>query len=352
VAPIRVKVVGAGGYGGIGIVELLHRHPHAEVAILVDVAGEGPISKMWPHLQGICDLPFVKPGSPEADADCDVTLFCTPDRVGMAAAQAEVDKGRRVIDFSGDFRSPDTDTYAEYARRIGLDTEHLAADLLPKSAYGVPELHREQIRGAQVVANPGCLAVGSLLALVPAVRESLIDCDRIVCDAKTGISGAGKTARPNFHYPEAYENVMAYRLTGHQHVMEMETQLSILRGSDIMITFTPQVVPMARGILSTCYAPLADGVTQQTVLDAYHAAYDKEPFVTVDDISGPSGTVVVRGANRCHLMVACDERTGTFRVVSHIDNLMKGQAGSAVQNINILFGFDETDGLAFPGPHP
>ena len=345
-------MVGAGGYGGIGAIELLHRHPDAEAAILVTPGGDGPISKMWPHLQGVCDLNLVDPKSPEAEGDCDVTLFCTPDRVGMANAAAEVAKGRRVIDFSGDFRAPDVDTYAEYARRLGLETEHLAADLLPQSAYGVPELYRDAIKAAKVVANPGCFAVGTLLGLIPAVREKMINTDHIVCDAKTGISGAGKKPKPQFHYPESYENTFAYRLTGHQHVMELETQLSKLAGSEIKLTFTPQVVPMTRGILSSIYAPMADGMTQAKVLDAYRAAYDGEPFVTVGDVSGPTGTAVVRGANRCHIMVACDERTNMFRVVSHIDNLMKGQAGSAIQNMNVMFGFDESAGLNFPGAHP
>ncbi|MFW5739764.1 MAG: N-acetyl-gamma-glutamyl-phosphate reductase [Myxococcota bacterium] len=349
---VRVKLVGAGGYGGIGTIELLHRHPEAEIVALVDLDGEGPISSMWPHLQGICDLPIVRPGTPEAEVDCDVVYFCTPDRVGMKQAKAEVDKGRRVIDFSGDFRSPTPAVYAEYARRLGLDQEHLAPALLEKSAYGVPELHRERIKSATVVANPGCFAVGTILALAPAVREKLIDSSRIVVDAKTGISGAGKKARPHFHYPEAYDNTFAYRLTGHQHVMEMETQLGLIQGGEMKLTFTPQAVPMARGILSSCYAPMAKGVTQQKVLEAYRAAYENEPFINAFDGSGPAGTVVVRGSNRINLTVACDDRTGVFRVLSHIDNLMKGQAGSAVQNMNVMFGLNETAGLLFAGPHP
>lgn len=349
---VRVKIVGAGGYGGIGLIEMLLRHPQAEIACLVDVEGEGPISRMWPHLAGYCDMPIIRPDDPKANEDYDVVFFCTPDRVGMKTAPAEVAGGHRVIDFSGDFRSPDETTYAEYARRLGLDQEHLSPDLLKVSSYGVPELYREKIAKAKVVANPGCFAICCLLGLLPAAREKLIDLNGIVCDAKTGVSGAGKKARSAFHYPEMYDTVFAYRLTGHQHVMELETQLSLASGSDIKLTFTPQVVPMARGIIGALYAPLAQGVTQKRVLEAYQSAYEGEPFVKVYDGSGPAGTGAVRGSNRCNVLVACDERTGQFRVLSHIDNLLKGQSGSAVQNMNVMFELEETLGLNQPGAHP
>ena len=355
---VRAKIVGA-GYGGVGAIEILLRHPHVEIVAVVDRSGEGPVAKMWPHLEGFCDLSFTKPDSPDADKeiDCDVVLFCTPDRVGQREAPAEVAKGRRVIDFSGDFRSPDENAYADYARRLGLEEKHLAPELLGRSVYGLPELHREAIKTADVVANPGCFAVGCILGLAPAVREKLIliDAAHIICDAKSGISGAGKKPQPRFHYPEAYENTYAYRLAGHQHALEIETQLGLVAGSGLKVTFTPQVVPMARGILSTLYAPLAAGVGQARVLEVFRDAYADEPFVRVH---GPSdsdicrGTAAVRGSNRCNLTVACDERTGTFRVVATIDNLMKGQAGSAIQNLNVMFGLPETAGLDGPGSHP
>jgi N-acetyl-gamma-glutamyl-phosphate reductase len=352
VSAVRVKIVGAGGYGGIGLIEILIRHPQARIACLVDVEGEGPISKMWPHLTGFCDLPIQRPDDPKVQDGYDVVFFCTPDRVGQASAAAEVAKGKRVVDFSGDFRSPDEQTYAEYARRLGLEPKHLAPDLLKASAYGLPELYREKIKQAKVVANPGCFAVSCILGLLPAVRAGLVDCATLVCDAKTGVSGAGKKPKPQFHYPEIYDNIFAYRLTGHQHVMEIETQLSLAKGQPVQVTFTPQVIPMARGILSALYGRLASGATQAKVLDAYRAAYRGEPFVRVFDGSGPAGTAMVRGSNHCNLLVACDDRTGQFRVLSHIDNLMKGQAGSAVQNMNVMFGLTETLGLDHPGSHP
>ena len=204
---IRAKIVGATGYGGIGLIELILRHPQVEIAALVAPSGTGePISKTWPHLQGACDLPLYTPDDPGADADCDVVIFSTPDGVAQAQAAAEVHRGRHVLDFSGDFRAADLAGYAKYAARLGRGPDHRAPKLLANSVYGLPELYRDRIAGARLVANPGCFAVGCVLGLAPAVREGLIETSRIVCDVKSGVSGAGKKPKPQFHYPELYEN--------------------------------------------------------------------------------------------------------------------------------------------------
>ena len=325
-----------------------------EIASLVDVADVGSkISDLWPHLRGFCDAPIVAPDSPEATADADVVFCATPDGVAQSVAAEEIGAGRRMVDYSGDFRFGDAATYAEYAGRIGLDGDHAAPDLLGASVYGLTELHREEVASAQVVGNPGCFAVGCILGLVPAVREGLVDLGGpVVCDAKTGVSGAGKKARPGFHYPERYENSSAYRLAGHQHVMEIECELSAAAGAGVKVAFTPQVVPMTRGILSALYAPLAEGAGQAKVEEAYAEAYRGEPFVRLRSSAEPGGTSEVRESNLCDVAVACDERSGTFRVITHLDNLMKGQAGSAMQNANVMFGLDERMGLDFPGSHP
>jgi N-acetyl-gamma-glutamyl-phosphate reductase len=225
-----------------------------------------------------------------------------------------------------------------------------APELLKTSVYGLAELHRNKIAGANVVGNPGCYAVACIIGLAPAASEKLVESERIICDCKTGISGGGKKPKPGFHYPEAYDSTYAYRLTGHQHVMEVERELSLLSGNDIQLTFTPQVIPMTRGIMACLYGTLAPGVTQKQALSAYKDFYKGNPFVRVSD--APSATGHVRGSNFVNLTVACDERTGTLRIISHIDNLVKGQAGSALQNLNIMFGFDEMTGLNFPGAHP
>jgi N-acetyl-gamma-glutamyl-phosphate reductase len=351
---VRVKLIGAGGYGGIGLVELLLRHPEARLVALVDVQGVGrPLSDTWPYLAGHCDLPILAPDAPElAELEVDVTFSATPDGVGQLQAPAELALGRRFIDYSGDYRFDSPELYAEYARRIGRDPVHRAPELLAESVYGLTELHREDIRRARVVGNPGCFAMSAILGLAPAIQQRLVELEGLICDGKTGVSGGGKKPAPTFHFPERYDNMNAYRLSGHQHVMEIERELGRLAGRDVAVTFTPQVVPAVRGILSTLYGRLAPGTTQAFVLEAYREAYRDEPFLLVKNFDQPVGTADVRGSNRLVLTVACDERTGMFRVVSHVDNLVKGQAGSALQNMNVMCGLEETLGLGHPTMHP
>ena len=349
---IKVKLVGATGYGGVGLVELMLRHPEIEIGVLVAANDTGrAISHFWPHLAGLCDEMVYAGDAPEvADADADVVVYATPDRIGMRLAPQEVAKGRKILDYSGDFRFNGTAVYEEYATRLGLDSNHLASELLPDTVYGLAELHRAEIADSSIVGNPGCYAVACILGLAPAAKGGAVESGSIICDCKTGISGGGKKPKPGFHYPEAYDSSYAYRLTGHQHVMEVERELSLLAGDDIQLTFTPQVVPMTRGIIACLYGTLPEGMNQKKVLALYRAFYQDSPFVRVSDT--PSATGHVRGSNFVNLTVACDERTGTLRVISHIDNLVKGQAGSAMQNLNIMFGFDEMSGLDFPGAHP
>ncbi len=351
---IRAKVIGAGGYGGVGITELLLRHPEVELVCLVARNDVGkPMSALYPHLAGFCDLPILAPTDPQAEVEADVVFFATPDRVCMAGAAAELERGAKVIDFSGDFRFQSAAKYAEYAARIGLEGKHLAPELLSECVYGLPEILRgETLSKSRLVGNAGCFAVSCILGLAPAAKYKLVKLSSIICDCKSGVSGAGKTPKPSFHWPARYDQVNAYRLTGHQHVYEIEEQLSELAGAKATITFTPHVVPTARGILSTLYAELNAKVTPNKVMDAYKVAYKDSRFVRLFDRSAEIGTMQVRGSNFCNLIVDVDERAGRLRVISHIDNLMKGQAGNALQNMNRLFGLPETMGLDFPGQYP
>ena len=350
---LRAKVVGAGGYGGAGITELLLKHPEVEIACLVSPSDVGrKMSEVYPHLDGFCDRKIVAVDDPEAQGAFDVVFFSTPDGVGMQTAQAELDKGAKVIDYSGDFRFNTADDYAAYANFIGKDPNHKSAQLLPGSVYGVAELHREKIKNAQVVGNPGCFAVSAILGLSPAAKNHLIDMNSIICDCKTGVSGAGKKVNAAFHYPARYEQMNAYKLGGHQHMVEVERELRLQSGIDFALTFTTQVVPICRGIMSCLYANLADGVDYEQVLAAYREFYADSDFVRVYDNTAAIGTQQVRGTNYAALVVDVDQRTNRLRVISYIDNLMKGQASSALQNMNLMFGFEETLGLNVPGQYP
>ncbi len=351
---INVKIIGAGGYGGLGIIELLLAHPEVEISGLVAATETGvPISDLYPHLDGFCDLPVLATTDPAAAEPADVIFMATPDGVGMTKAADFLQAGAKVIDYSGDFRFDTVDAYADYATRIGRNPVHAAPQLLSQTAYGLPELHRSRLTPDQaLVGNPGCFAVSCILGLAPAFKEALVEPAPVICDCKTGVSGAGKKASPVHHYPARYDNMNAYRLSGHQHVCEVERELSSVAKTPIQITFTAQVVPACRGIMSTLYATTNPGVTIDRLLDAYRAFYKDAPFVRVFDRSRESGTAQVRGSNFCNLVVDRDDRTGLLRVVACIDNLMKGQAGSALQNMNLLCGFPETLGLMRPGAYP
>ena len=351
---IKVKIVGAGGYGGVGLSELLLTHPAAEIAALVDVENTGePYSRMYPHLDGLLDKKISAPDSPEANGKFDVVFMATPDRVGMQLAGGELEKGAKVIDYSGDFRFNSAGSYAEYAGRIGLETVHAAPELLPEAVYGLAELHRKELtKDVRIVGNPGCFAVSSILGLAPAVAGGIVNTRGIICDCKTGVSGAGKKAAAVFHYPARYDQMNAYRLSGHQHVCEIERELTLQAGKEVTVTFTAQVVPAVRGILSTLYADLLSETTEEEVLACYKAFYKDSPFVRIYPSTAAIGTMQVRGSNFCNLVVSVDSRNGKLRVVSHIDNLMKGQAGSALQNMNLICGLPETAGLTNPGRYP
>lgn len=351
---ITAKIVGAGGYGGVGITELLLSHPEVKIKTLVAATETGmKMSELYPHLAGFVDLPILKPDDAAAQEPADVVFFSTPDGVGMTQAREELAKGAKVIDYSGDFRFQTIEEYAEYARRLGKPTEHKSPDLLGQSVYGVAELRRKQLnKSVNLVGNPGCFAVGVEIGLAPAIANKLVAFDSLICDCKSAVSGAGKKVSPSFHFPARYDNMNAYRLTGHQHVVEVERELRHIAGEQINLCFTTQVVPACRGILSSLYGALRPGVTPAAVLDAYRTFHKDNCFVRLYDRSATVGTMHVRGSNYCNLIVDVDERTNKLRVISHIDNLMKGQAGNALQNMNLIFGFPETMGLDRPGQYP
>ncbi len=349
---IKAKIVGAGGYGGVGITELILRHPHIEIGCLVSLSDTGRLmSDVYPHLKGACDQVIVSPDDEIINDKFDIVIYATPDGVGMNYAKKDLELGAKVIDYSGDFRFNTIEKYNQYINFIGKEINHRSSDILSKTQYGLPELHHLSSDNL-LIGNPGCFAISCILALAPAVKNNLINLNTIICDCKTGTSGAGKKINAQLHHPNRYENMNAYKLTGHQHIVEIEQQLGFLSNKDIKITFTAQLVPLCRGIMSVCYADLNKILDLKEAIDVYQKFYANDGFIRIQGIEQASSITDVRGSNYCNLTVDIDQRTQKLRIISYIDNLMKGQAGNAMQVINHLFNFDPSTGLDITSQYP
>jgi N-acetyl-gamma-glutamyl-phosphate reductase len=342
----KVIIYGAGGYGGVGLVENLLTHPHIEISALVSREGAGePYHKLYPHLTGQMELVVEHADDFNPQGKGDLVFFSTPDGVGQRLAKNYLDAGLKIIDFSGDFRFDNNDTYRSYSAWQQGESDHFDETLLNDSVYGMVELNRDEIRNAKIVGNPGCMAVSCLLALLPVCKEELIQTNSIVCDVKTGISGAGKKPKPGYHYPAASENAYPYKVGKHQHIFEIEKNLSMVADTSISIQFTPHVIPMTRGIISTCYCKVNAGVEEADIINSFEQIYADDPFVSCHINDTSLNLSRVRGSNRCDLGIYFDSRTHSLVITSLIDNLQKGQSGNAVQVMNIMLGYDETLGL-------
>ena len=342
---VRAQIIGATGYGGLGMLELLLGHPNFEVASIVarDDVGRR-ISDVYPHLTGRCDLMVQSADDAGVGANCDVVIFATPDRVSQGYALALADAGVRFIDYSGDFRFPTPERYAAYANRHPsiADAEHSTAELLGRATYGIPELFRERNQEAAIVGNPGCFAVGMILGLAPLFADGLVEDGAVSVDGLTGSSGAGKKPAPLQHFSHLNDNVVPYRVMNHQHVIEVEQTLTDLGGGAV-VDFVPHLLPATRGILSTMHMRLTRSASVGALLERYREFYAGHPFVRVLDT--PSTLKGPLGSNYCDisLVTSADERR--LVVMSSIDNLLKGQSGVAMQNLNLMFGLEETAGL-------
>ncbi|MBT5775371.1 MAG: N-acetyl-gamma-glutamyl-phosphate reductase [Dehalococcoidia bacterium] len=343
----RVQIVGATGYGGLGLLELLLNHPRFEVSGLVAREGAGSrIDEIYPHLAGRTDLVVEHADEVAIGAECDVVAFSTPDGVSQGHAKALADAGQRFIDYSGDFRFRDTTDYARYAERHPklAGTSHVAEELLGRAAYGVSELGREAISEAAIVGNPGCFAVGMILGLAPVFNDGLVADGIVTVDGLTGSSGAGKAPSPLQHLSHLNDNVIPYRVLNHQHVIESEFTLGRLgQASGAELDFVPHLLGTTRGILSTMHMRLNQSVSRESLLERYREFYEGDHFVRVLDT--PPTLKNVAGSNFCDVSVFPSEDGKRLVVISSIDNLMKGQSGSAMQNLNLMFGLPETTGL-------
>jgi len=345
---VDVAIIGATGYGGIELIRLLDTHPLVRLSYLTTETYVGErVCDVYPHLTHI-ELPLEKL-DPTAVARCDFALVAIPAGLSMELVPGFLDAGVRVIDISPDFRLRDPLVYKHW-----YSLEHTSADLLQQAVFGVPELHREAIKAADLVAAAGCYSTSALLSLAPLIADKLIDTTDIIVDGKTGLSGAGRTSlKLPFHFPEADEDTSAYAVGGHRHVAEMVQELAELAGGDrVTITFTPHLVPMSRGILTTSYVSPRDGIDTAALYDCFAAHYADEPFVHFLPQNTWPHTKWTAGTNHCFLAADIDEPSGRAIIVSAIDNLCKGYAGQMVQCLNLMIDADETTGLSMPAVYP
>ncbi|TCW29601.1 N-acetyl-gamma-glutamyl-phosphate reductase [Gulbenkiania mobilis] len=334
---IKVGIVGGTGYTGVELLRLLAAHPQARVMAVTSRKEAGmKVAELFPSLRGHVDVAFSTPDE-ACLSECDVVFFATPNGIAMQEAQALLDAGVRVIDLAADFRIRDV---AEWEKWYGM--AHAAPALVGEAVYGLPEVNREAIRSARLIANPGCYPTAVQLGFLPLIEAGIVEPDHLVADCKSGVSGAGRKAEVHALLPEAADSFKAYGVAGHRHLPEIRQGLARMAGSPVGLTFVPHLAPMIRGIHATLYARLKVEADLQAL---YEARYAGERFVDVLPAGSHPETRSVRGANTCRIAVHRPQGGDTVVVLSVIDNLVKGAAGQAVQNMNLMFGLAEEAGL-------
>lgn len=334
---IKVGVVGGTGYTGVELLRLLARHPMVKLQAITSRGDAGSrVDSMFPSLRGRIDLVFVAPQEARLE-ECDVVFFATPNGIAMQQARALLDAGVRVIDLAADFRIRDV---TEWQKWYGM--EHAAPELVHEAVYGLPEVNRDSIRGARLVANPGCYPTAVQLGFLPLIEAGIVDTSHLVADAKSGVSGAGRKAEVHTLFAEAADSFKAYGVPGHRHLPEIRQGLGRIAGVPVGLTFVPHLVPMIRGIHATLYARVAGDTDLQAL---YETRYRDEPFVDVLPAGSHPETRSVRASNLCRMAIHRPQGGDVVVVLSVIDNLVKGAAGQAVQNMNIMFGVEEDLGL-------
>lgn len=337
---IKIGVVGGTGYTGVELLRILAYHPEVEVVAITSRGEAGvKVADYFPSLRGRYDLAFTDPASAPLK-DCDCVFFATPNGVAMSQARALLEGGARIVDFSADFRLKDRSVWEKWYK-----VSHASPELLEEAVYGLPEVNRERIRKARLVANPGCYATAVQLALLPLISTDFVDHGHLIADSKSGVSGAGRKAEVDILFSEATDNFKAYAVKGHRHhpeILESLASLEGVSGKRLGLTFVPHLVPMVRGILATVYARITKDTDFQAL---YEKRYSGEPFVDVLPPGSQPETRWVRGTNQCRIAVHRPFDGDTLVVLAVEDNLVKGAAGQAVQNMNLMFGFRETQAL-------
>ncbi|HEX5538871.1 MAG TPA: N-acetyl-gamma-glutamyl-phosphate reductase [Methylophilaceae bacterium] len=334
---LKIGIVGGTGYTGVELLRILALHPYAQLTAITSRSEAGlPVADMFPSLRGYVDLKFSDPAQANL-GDCDIVFFATPNGIAMQQARELLAKGVKVIDLAADFRIRDVTVWEKW---YGMT--HACADLIEDAVYGLPELNREEIRSAQLVANPGCYPTSVQLGFMPLLEAGVVDTSHLIADVKSGASGAGRKAEVHTLLAEAGDNFKAYGVAGHRHLPEISQGLSAMAGQEVGLTFVPHLLPMIRGIHATLYARLTKEVNLQQL---FEARYTEERFVDVLPNGMHPETRSVRGSNLCRIAVYQPQGEDMVVILSVIDNLVKGAAGQAVQNMNIMFGLDEQMGL-------
>jgi len=336
----RVGIIGATGYTGVELLRLLLHHPEVEVTALTSQKYAGlPIDQVFPSVMKYLQLTCEELNLDQVSKKTDFIFTAVPHKTAMETVPPFVQRGKKVVDLSADFRFQDPAVYERWYQK------HTAPEWLKESVYGLPELHRKKIREARIVGNPGCYPTGALIGLIPLVEKGMISLESIVVDSKSGASGAGRDVVLESLFCEVNEGVRAYKIFEHRHTPEIEQELSQLAQKKVNVTFVPHLIPMDRGILTTLYVILAKKMKTEEVLNIFGQYYEKEPFVRICQKDKIPNTKNVRGSNYCDIGVKVNEGDGRLVVVTAIDNLVKGASGEAVQNMNIMLGYPETVGL-------
>lgn len=345
---IKVGIIGVTGYTGGELLRLLINHPHVEIRKAASRSNAGQdVTLTHPHLTKLITLIEDELDIKSFVNGLDVVFIALPHGKSIPIAKEVLAQGKKVIDLGADFRLKSAADYSYW-----YELKHESPELLKKSVYGLPELYSEEISKAKLIANPGCYPTSVILALAPLLTNQLIDTKELIVDSKSGLSGAGKTLTRQSHFPEMNDNLLAYKVGSHRHTPEIEQELSNLAQENIKINFTPHLIPMNRGILSTIYARVKGDISKRNLNELYQEYYQDCPFIRIRDEDTLPQTKWVQGGNFCDIAPVYDKRTGRIIIISAIDNLVKGAAGQAIQNMNIMFGMAETAGLLVPGIYP
>ncbi|OCA82913.1 N-acetyl-gamma-glutamyl-phosphate reductase [Pseudobacillus wudalianchiensis] len=342
---MKAAVIGATGYGGIELIRLLSNHPNFTLhSVYSSSKDQVPATDDYPHLKDICPLPLMKIDPEKITNECDAVFLAVPSGASAALSPKLLENNTKVIDLSGDLRLKDPEHYEKWYKK-----EPAGPSVLEQAVYGLTEWNREAVKKATLLSNPGCYPTAALLGLAPAIQAEAIDSTGIIIDAKSGVSGAGRGLSLAVHFAEMNDNFKIYKVNQHQHIPEIEQQLRLWDNSSSPITFSTHLLPITRGIMTTTYAQMKQPMTAAELHQLYEETYQNDFFVRVRPLGEFPGVKEVAGSNFCDIGVAVDERTNRVTIVSVIDNLMKGAAGQAIQNANLMFGFEETAGLrGFP----